>query len=51
VLTDKLSVMDATSIVMCRENNLPIRVFDLKVPGALVRIARGEPIGTLVNGD
>jgi uridylate kinase len=51
VLADKLSVMDATSIVMCRDNNLPIRVFDLHVPGALVRVACGEPIGTLVNGD
>jgi uridylate kinase len=51
VLTDKLNVMDATSIVMCRDNNLPIRIFDLKVPGALVRVARGESIGTLVNGD
>jgi uridylate kinase len=51
VLTDKLNVMDATSVVMCRDNNLPIRVFDLNVPGALVRVGRGEPVGTLVNGD
>jgi uridylate kinase len=40
--------MDATAIVMCRENNLPLRVFDLTVPGELLRIVRGENIGTLV---
>ena len=48
VLTDKLDVMDATAVVMCRDNRLPIRVFDLNAPGALVRIARGEQVGTLV---
>jgi uridylate kinase len=48
VLTDGLGVMDATAIVMCRENNLPLRVFDLTVPGELLRIVRGENIGTLV---
>jgi uridylate kinase len=51
VLTDKLNVMDATAIVMCRDNHLPIRVFDLNTPGALVRVARGEPVGTLVSDD
>src|SRR4029079_17775122 len=48
VLTDRLNVMDATAIVMCRENNLPLRVFDLTVPGELLRIVRGEDVGTLV---
>lgn len=48
VLADKLDVMDATAIVMCRDNHLPIRVFDITVGGALVKIARGESIGTLV---
>ncbi len=48
VLTDKLDVMDATAVVMSRDNRLPIRIFDLNTPGALVRIARGEPVGTLV---
>ena len=49
VLTDKLQVMDATAIVMCRDNGLPIRVFDLTVPGALVELVGGTDIGTLVN--
>jgi len=48
VLTDRLNVMDATAIVMCRDNHLPLRVFDLTRPGELMRIVRGEPIGTLV---
>ena len=48
VLADRLNVMDATAIVMCRENDLPLRVFDLTVPGELLRIVRGEQIGTLV---
>jgi len=48
VLTDRLNVMDATAIVMCRDNNLPLRVFDLTTPGELLRIVRGEDVGTLV---
>jgi len=48
VLTDRLNVMDATAIVMCRDNNLPLRVFDLTQPGELMRIVRGEDVGTLV---
>lgn len=48
VLTDKLNVMDATAIVMCRDNDLPLRVFDLTKPGELLRIVRGEDVGTLV---
>ena len=48
VIGDKLNVMDATAVVMCRDNSLPIRVYDLTDPGALVRLARGEEVGTLV---
>jgi uridylate kinase len=48
VLADRLNVMDATAIVMCRDNNLPLRVFDLNTPGELLRIVRGEDVGTLV---
>jgi uridylate kinase len=49
VLTDRLDVMDATAVVMCRDNQLPIRIFDLNQPGALIRVAKGEPVGTLVS--
>lgn len=48
VLTDKLSVMDATAIVMCRDNNIPLRVFDLTRSNALVQAISGADVGTLV---
>ena len=48
VLDKRLNVMDATAIVMCRDNRLPMRVFNLNVPGELVRARRGAEIGTLV---
>ena len=48
VLDGRLNVMDATAIVLCRDNRLPLRVFDLNEAGALVRVARGEDVGTLV---
>ena len=48
VLSDKLSVMDATAIVMCRDNNLPLRIFDLTRANALVQAMSGEEIGTIV---
>jgi uridylate kinase len=51
VLTDRLNVMDATAIVMCRENNLPLQVFNLFHPGDLVRIVRGENVGTVVSAE
>jgi len=48
VLGGRLEVMDATAIVMCRDHRLPLRVFNLGNAGDLVRVARGEDIGTLV---
>jgi uridylate kinase len=48
VLSDKLSVMDATAIVMCRDNNLPLRIFDLTRENALVQAMSGDDIGTVV---
>jgi uridylate kinase len=48
VLTERLNVMDATAIVMCRDNRLPLRVFNLNNPGDLTRIVRGEDVGTTV---
>ena len=48
VLADKLNVMDATAIVMCRDNRLPLRVFNLNNSGDLLRIVRGEDVGTAV---
>jgi len=48
VLDQRLGVMDATAIVLCRDHRLPLRVMNLNESGALVRIARGEDVGTLV---
>ncbi len=43
-----LNVMDMTAITLCRENKLPIIVFDMNQSGNFMKIAQGEPIGTLV---
>lgn len=48
VLDQRLSVMDTTAIVMCREQNMPLVVFDINRPGALAEIVRGESVGTRV---
>ena len=51
VLSDRLDVMDATAIVMCRENNLPLQVFNMFHAGDLARIVRGENVGTVVSAE
>ena len=51
VLSDKLRVMDATAVVMCRDNDLPLRVIDLTQPNNLVRAMIDSDVGTLVNND
>jgi uridylate kinase len=43
-----LKVMDLTATAMCKENRMPIIVFDMDTPGNLARVLAGEPIGTLV---
>ncbi len=49
-INQKLAVMDATALVMCRDNNIPLRVFNLFNQGALTKIVLGENIGTEVTG-
>jgi uridylate kinase len=49
VLAKGLGVMDATSIAMCRDNKLAIIVFNLNVSGNIMRMTKGEPIGTLIH--
>lgn len=48
VLGRDLQVMDTAAFALCRDASLPIRVFDMSQPGQLLRILRGEAIGTLV---
>jgi uridylate kinase len=49
VLAKSLAVMDAASVAMCRDNGLPIVVFNLNVPGNIMRISMGEAVGTLIH--
>lgn len=49
VLTRSLAVMDASAVAMCRDNRLPIQVFNLRVRGNIMRMAMGESIGTLIH--
>ena len=51
VLHRRLGVMDATAIVLCRDNGIPLRVFSIYKPGALMRAVMGENEGTLVSGE
>jgi uridylate kinase len=48
VLSRSLGVMDASAVAMCRDNKLPILVFNLNASGNIMRMSRGEPLGTLI---
>ncbi len=47
-IDQRLNVADATALVLCRENNLPMRVMNIFEPGAIMRLMRGEDIGSLI---
>jgi uridylate kinase len=49
VLAQGLGVMDATAIAMCRDNQMPIVVFNLTTTGNIMRMSMGEPIGTVIH--
>ncbi|WP_437732264.1 MULTISPECIES: UMP kinase [unclassified Sorangium] len=48
-LADRIGVMDSTAVTLCRENKMPIRVFKLMTRGNILRVCRGEEIGTIVD--
>ena len=48
LLRDQLKVLDAAAVSLCQENDLPIVVFDLNQPENITRVARGEPVGTII---
>jgi uridylate kinase len=50
VISKGLNVMDMTAFTLCQENNLPIIIFDINDPENLMKIVRGEKVGTLVQG-
>jgi uridylate kinase len=49
VIERKLAVMDTAAIALCRDHGMPLRIYDMTVPGNLMRIMRGETVGTLVD--
>src|SRR5580698_9310249 len=49
VLAKALGVMDATAVAMCRDNKLPIIVFNLTTTGNIMRMSMGEPVGTVIH--
>src|ERR1700737_4870731 len=49
VLSKALGIMDASAVAMCRDNTLPIVVFNLNVNGNIMRMSMGEPIGTIIH--
>lgn len=51
VLAEGLGVMDATAVVLCKENGMPLRVMNINEPDALRRVMQGEAVGTLVTGE
>jgi uridylate kinase len=51
VLNHELGVMDSTAIALCKDNDIPIVVFNLFEPGSIRRVVAGEPIGTTVGGN
>src|SRR5687768_16656860 len=50
VIARNLQVMDTAAFALCRDSDLPLRIFDMSHPGVLLRILQGEPVGTLVQG-
>ena len=50
VIGRNLQVMDTAAFALCRDSDMPLRIFDMEQPGQLLRILEGEPIGTLVQG-
>ena len=51
IITKELKVMDSTSTTLCKDNNIPIIVFSMDIPGNITKAAKGEEIGTIVRGE
>ncbi len=50
MLSRDLQVMDTAAFALCRDSDVPLRIFNMSEPGQLLRILQGENIGTLVQG-
>jgi len=51
VLTDNLQVMDASAVALCRENDIPIVVFNIREPGNLAKVLNGDGTATIVRNE
>jgi uridylate kinase len=51
ILKNDLRVMDLTAVSLCQENNLPMMVFNMDVPGNLLKLVMGESVGTFINNE
>ena len=51
LLSNRLQALDATAVSLAMDNDMPIVVFDMTVPGNIARAVRGERIGTLIAGE
>ena len=51
VLKKNLKIMDLTAVSLCQENNLPMIVFNMDVPGNLLKLVKGESVGTLIHDE
>jgi len=51
ILKDNLRVMDLTAVSLCQENDLPMMVFNMDVPGNLLKLVMGESVGTFINNE
>jgi len=51
ILKNNLRVMDLTAVSLCQENDLPMMVFNMDVPGNLLKLVMGEPVGTFINNE
>jgi uridylate kinase len=49
ILKKNLRVMDLTAVSLCQENNLPMIVFNMDIPDNLIKLAKGQPVGTTIN--
>jgi len=51
ILKNNLRVMDLTAVSLCQENNLPMMVFNMDVPGNLLKLVMGEAVGTFISNE
>jgi uridylate kinase len=49
-LAERIGVMDSTAVTLCRDNEMPIRVFKMTTRGNIKRVVLGDTIGTIVEG-